>query len=85
MEREEVLQVINLVLANKGRTGASDDNTSLRDAGLRSLDFSEVALRVEDTIGRELNFEASLMRRITTVKDVIDFFVSAADVGVSTG
>jgi acyl carrier protein len=85
MEREEVLQIINLVLANKGRTYASDDETPLREAGLRSLDFSEVALRVEDKIGRELNFEGSAMRRITTVKDVIDFFVFAADVGVSTG
>jgi acyl carrier protein len=84
MEREEVLAIINLVLANKGRACASDDETPLREAGVRSLDFSEVALRVEDAIGRELNFEASVMRRITTVKDVIDFFVSAADVSVSS-
>jgi acyl carrier protein len=85
MEREEVLQIINLVLAHKGRTCASDDETPLREAGLRSLDFSEVALRIEDKIGRELNFEASVMRRITTVKDVIDFLVFAADVSVSSG
>jgi acyl carrier protein len=78
MEREEVLSTINLVLANKGLEPASDDDTPMRDAGFRSLDFSEVALRLEDKLGHELNFEASAMRTITTIKDVIDFFVQAA-------
>jgi len=78
MEREEVLKTINLVLGNKGLEPASDDETPMRDAGFRSLDFSEVALRLEDQLGHELNFEASAMRRISTIKDVVDFFVHAA-------
>ena len=77
MDRHEVLDTINLVLANKGREAVCDDETPMREAGLRSLDFSEVALRLEDILGRELNFEAAAMRRITTIKDVIDFFAQA--------
>jgi acyl carrier protein len=78
MEREEVLETINLVLANKGLAPASDTDSPVRDVGFRSLDFSEVALRLEDSIGHELNFEAAAMRRISTISDVIDFFVQAA-------
>ncbi len=78
MERERVLETINMVLRNKGLEAASDDETPMRDAGLRSLDFSEVAVRLEDVLGRELNFEASAMRRIATIRDVVDFFVQAS-------
>jgi acyl carrier protein len=78
MDRERVLETINLVLRNKGRGPVLDDETPMREAGLRSLDFSEVAVRLEDRLGRELNFEASAMRRIATIKDVLDFFVEAS-------
>ena len=78
VDRERVLNTINLVLKNKARDPVVDDDTPMREAGLRSLDFSEVAVRLEDMLGRELNFEASAMRRIATIRDVIDFFVEAA-------
>ena len=57
---------------------ATDADLPLREVGFRSLDFSEVALRLEDELGYELNFEASTMRRIGTIRDVIDFFVEAS-------
>lgn len=79
LEREEVLETINVVLVKNGHDPVNDAEIPLREAGFRSLDFSEVALRVEDQIGRELNFEASAMRRIGTIKDVIDFLVQAAE------
>jgi acyl carrier protein len=78
LDRQEVLETINLVLTNKGHPPARDDATLMRAAGLRSLDFSEVAIRLEDVLGRELNFEASTMRRIATIADVVDFFVQAS-------
>ena len=37
------------------------------------LDFSELALRVEDEIGDELNFDAPELRQIATISDVLDF------------
>jgi len=51
------------------------DAARLADIGFRSLDFSELALRIEDEIGTELNFEAAGLRRIDTVGDVLDLLV----------
>ncbi|MBX9741135.1 MAG: hypothetical protein K2X62_13720 [Beijerinckiaceae bacterium] len=85
MTREQVLGLINLVLKKNGRTETTDSETGLREAGFRSLDFSEVALRIEDSLDRELSFEASSMRRITTIKDVIDFFENATSAAADAG
>lgn len=60
------------VLATQGKTLPADDGADLAQIGFRSLDFSELALRVEDEIDEELNFEASGLRQITTVGDVLD-------------
>ncbi|HEY1487430.1 MAG TPA: acyl carrier protein [Micromonosporaceae bacterium] len=64
------------VLANHGHTLPDDETTALRDIGFRSLDFSELALRVEDEIDRELNFDAPELRSIATVADVLDLLVA---------
>jgi acyl carrier protein len=82
MEREEVLKLINLVLVNNGNEPTTDSEIGMREAGIRSLYFSEVALRLEEQLGRELNFEASSMRRISSVRDVIDFFILATNTDV---
>jgi len=78
MDRQQVLDLVNLVLANSGSAPVHDEDVPLREAGFRSLDFSEVALRAEDILGRDLNFEAAAMRRIRTIRDVVDFFTEAA-------
>jgi acyl carrier protein len=74
MTREEILDIINHVMVKRGRPAISDETSTTRDANFRSLDFSEVALRIETKIGQELVFDAATMRRIETVKDVVDFF-----------
>lgn len=74
MNRTEILDLMNMVMKKRGREPLSDESQSTREAGFRSLDFSEVALRIEQKVGRELSFDAASMRRIETVKDVIDFF-----------
>jgi acyl carrier protein len=61
------------VLAAQDKRLPAEDTASLRDIGFRSLDFSELALRVEDEIGRELNFDAPGLRQIATVGDVLEF------------
>jgi acyl carrier protein len=76
--REDILDLINLVLTTRELEPVADADLPLREVGFRSLDFSEVALRLEDELGYELNFEASTMRRIGTIRDVIDFFVEAS-------
>lgn len=66
------------ILARQARAPTGAEDAALREIGFRSLDFSELALRVEDELGRELNFDAPTLRAITTVGDVLDFFEQAA-------
>ncbi len=75
--REDVRRLMDAILARQGKPPAADETAALRAIGFRSLDFSELALRVERSAGRELNFEASLLRAIVSVGDVLDFFEEA--------
>jgi acyl carrier protein len=72
VSREQLRDLMAQVVAAQGKTLPDDEAAALRDIGFRSLDFSELALRVEDEIGDELNFEAAGLRQITTVGDVLD-------------
>jgi len=73
ISRDRVRNLMAAVLKTQGKTLPNDDAADLRDIGFRSLDFSELALRVEDEIGYELNFDAPGLRQIETVGDVLDF------------
>lgn len=77
MDRAEILAIMNLVMAKRSRDRITDEEQTTRAVNFRSLDFSETALRIEMKIGRELAFDAAAMRRIETVKDVLDFFEEA--------
>ncbi|MGL5816068.1 MAG: phosphopantetheine-binding protein [Phycicoccus sp.] len=73
LSRDEIRSMMAEVLATQGKQLPADDGTELEGIGFRSLDFSELALRVEDEIGEELNFDAPELRQIRTVADVLDF------------
>ena len=73
LSRDEIRKLMGDVLQSQGKPAAADESTPLRDLDFRSLDFSELALRVEDETGQELNFDAPGLRRIETVGDVLDF------------
>lgn len=60
------------VLQAQGKELPAEDSANLADIGFRSLDFSELALRVEDEVDDELNFDAAGLRQINTVGDVLD-------------
>lgn len=76
--RDQVRGLMNAILSRQGKAPADDDAAPLRAIGFRSLDFSELALRVERSIGRELNFDASRLRAISSVGDALDFFEEAS-------
>ena len=76
MIRSEILAIMNHIMLKRGRPKISDETKTTREVNFRSLDFSEVALRVENKIGKELVFDAATMRKIETIKDVLDFFES---------
>lgn len=78
MTRTDIKDLLNKILANQGKPAVQDEASSLPQAGFRSLDFSELALRVERAAGKELTFDAAAMRRIQTIRDVLDFLETAA-------
>lgn len=73
LSRDQVRTMMGEVLTAQGKELPADDSASLAEIGFRSLDFSELALRVEDEIDTELNFDAPGLRSIETVGDVLDF------------
>ena len=77
MNRQRVRQLMQSILENQGRRHILEESDGLADIGFRSLDFSELALRVESEVGRELIFDASRLREITNVGDVITFLLEA--------
>jgi acyl carrier protein len=72
LTRNEIAAMMNAVIAAHGQAAEPNESDDLGGIGFRSLDFSELALRVEDGIGRELNFDAVGLRSIRTVGDVLD-------------
>ena len=79
LTREQIRSLMAAVVTLRGATLPDGDDAALRDIGFRSLDFSELALRVEDEIGRELNFDAPELRSIATIGDVLDLLVALQD------
>lgn len=73
LSRDAIRTMMAEVLQAQGKSMPADDSANLEEIGFRSLDFSELALRVEDEIGDELNFDAPELRQIATVSDVLDF------------
>ena len=72
VSREQLRALMGEVLEAQGKSLPADESADLQTIGFRSLDFSELALRVEDEIDEELNFDAAGLRQITTVGDVLD-------------
>jgi acyl carrier protein len=73
LSRDAIRTMMAEVLQAQGKSMPADDSANLEEIGFRSLDFSELAFRVEDEIGDELNFDAPELRQIATISDVLDF------------
>lgn len=73
LSRDQVKEMMGEVLRRQDKAMPESEDTELTEIGFRSLDFSELALRVEDEIDEELNFDAPGLRSIRTVADVLDF------------
>jgi len=72
LNRDRLRALMAEVLAAQGKELPADESAVLQEFGFRSLDFSELALRVEDELDTELNFEAAGLRQVRTVADVLD-------------
>ena len=78
MQRSDILKLLKEILQRQGKPVAFAEEASLQEAGFRSLDFSELALRVETASGKTLTFDAAPLRAIRSVSDVLDFFEKAS-------
>lgn len=78
MERTEILRLLKEILTRLGKPTDFAEDAELTAVGFRSLDFSELALRVEMAADVTLTFDAAPLRAIRTVKDVIDFLQAAS-------
>ncbi|MCT2587187.1 phosphopantetheine-binding protein [Actinophytocola gossypii] len=79
VSRDRVRTLMGEVLGAQGKSLPDDDTVALADLGFRSLDFSELVLRVEDEVDDELNFDAAGLRQIRTVGDVLNLMTEIAD------
>ena len=79
VSREQLRALMAEVLEAQGKSLPEDESADLQEIGFRSLDFSELALRVEDEIDEELNFDAAGLRQITTVAHVLDLLTEIQD------
>lgn len=76
-KRASIMQMMAEILARQGRAASIQEPSSLREIGFRSLDFAELALRVEASSGITLDFEGAALRSVQTVADVLDFLEKA--------
>ena len=80
LPRERVLALMKSMLDREGVASDSlSPTTDLTSIGFRSLDFSELALRVEKESGAAFDFDAVGLRTIETVGDVLDYLEALAD------
>jgi acyl carrier protein len=77
MNSDDILALFKEILSRHGKPTDFAEDAELTAVGFRSLDFSELALRVELGAGVTLTFDATPLRAIRTVKDVLDFLVAA--------
>lgn len=79
MSEEEIEREVQALCDRRGLGLRVDRSTRLADVGLRSLDVSELAIHVEERLGRELNVGAAVLRRLDTVEDLVQYLRRAVE------
>jgi acyl carrier protein len=77
LTEQEILLMMGEILERQGKDADLTTETTLESIGFRSLDFSELALRVEMAADATLSFDAAPLRTITTVGDVVAFLLES--------
>ncbi len=77
LSRAAIHRMMAEILTRRQEDQEFGESATLREIGFRSLDFSELALRVEAASGGVLRFDGTALRGIQTVKDVLDFMEEA--------
>lgn len=72
---QDIVTMMGEILERQGKDVELSAETTLEAIGFRSLDFSELALRVEMAADATLSFDAAPLRTIATVGDVVAFLL----------
>ena len=75
MDAATVRGLIEDIQRRNQRPTALRPEQTLREVGFRSLDFSELLLRLEDETGKTLDLDAAPLRAIQTVGDLERFLL----------
>jgi acyl carrier protein len=78
LDEDSIVTELRAIYARRGVDIDLASDTELSELGFRSLDFSELALRLEERLGRELDFAGVELRRLATVGDVVDLLRASA-------
>jgi acyl carrier protein len=78
LETDGILTELRELYERRGIAVEPTPELELAELGFRSLDFAELALRLEERLGRELNFAGAQLRRLVTVGDVVDLLRASA-------
>jgi acyl carrier protein len=78
LEGDGILRELRDMYSRRGVDVHPEPGMELAELGFRSLDFAELALRVEERLGRELDFAGAELRRLSTVGDVVELLRESA-------
>lgn len=74
---ELVAEELSALFRARGERPVLAPESTLRELGFRSIDFAAIALRVEERVGRELDFgSGDLTSGLATVADLQTYFRS---------
>ena len=80
MTTEEMEGEVQALCDRRGVEVQVDPGMRLADVGLRSFDISELAIRVEERLGRELNLGGAVLRELETVGDLVQYLSRAVEI-----
>ncbi|HUR64617.1 MAG: acyl carrier protein [Thermoplasmata archaeon] len=75
MDKATITRLMADIQKRNNRPAQFTEAQSLREIGFRSLDFSELLLRLEGETGKNLDMDAAPLRQIHTVGDLHGFIL----------
>jgi acyl carrier protein len=75
ISRTDASNLLGELLAAQQKDLPADENTTLSELGFSSLDLAEMTVRLEDHYGGEVTLDASAIRPLRTVGELLDLLL----------
>jgi acyl carrier protein len=72
LSRNSARTMLTELLNTQGKKLPENDDFALTELGFTSLDLAELTVRLEDQAGGEVALEASVIRPLQTVRELLD-------------